>query len=71
MRVERYEIHRRIVALKNQIQSQWLIFEHTLHRARLYPAVNPALKLECCSVHCSRRVAGDSGRYTPKIDKNA
>jgi hypothetical protein len=34
MRVERYEIHRRIGALKNQIQSRRLIFEHALHRAR-------------------------------------
>jgi len=55
MRVERYEINRRIGALRNQIQSRRLIFEQTLHSARLYPAVNPALKLECCSVRCPQR----------------
>ncbi len=32
MSVERYEINRRIGALKNQIQSRRFIFEHTLHR---------------------------------------
>ena len=34
MCVERYEINRRIGALKNQLQSRRLIFEHTLHSAR-------------------------------------
>jgi hypothetical protein len=34
MSVERYEINRRIGALKNQIQSRRLIFEHALHSAR-------------------------------------
>ena len=34
MSVERYEIHRRIGALKDQIQSRRLIFEHALHSAR-------------------------------------
>jgi len=42
MSVERYEINRRIGALKNQIQSRRLIFEHTLHSAPLYPAVPSA-----------------------------
>ena len=34
MYVERYEIHRCTGALKNQVQSRRLIFEHALHSAR-------------------------------------
>jgi len=51
MRVERYEINRRIVVLKNQVQSRRLIFEHTLHNAGLVTSIVSAQALAvACAV---------------------
>ena len=50
VRVERYEINRRIGALKNQIQSRRLIFEHTLHAESFYA---PLLCRQALPVACA------------------
>jgi len=56
MSVERYKINRRIGALKNQIPIAATYLGTPASQRTLYPALNPALKLECCSVRCPQRI---------------